>query len=171
MLKLLQLLILEGKVSTSLPGLPIGYSVIVALTGLPIGYSVIVALTGLPIGYSVIVALTGLPIGYRVIVGYVTLVSQKDEKRISDPSPLSQTLWGSVNSLSTAPGNLLPASLSSVRTVLHFGSGRSRVATMTSTGGKKSLQASLQSSSSLTPVNPRYMLYVHMHNIDRWTGM
>jgi len=81
---------------------------------------------------------------------------------VSDPSPLSQTLWGSVNSLSTAPGNLLPTSLSSVRTMLHFGSGRSGVAAMTSTSGKK---ASLQSSGSLTPVNPRYVLcvaYVHI---------
>ena len=152
------------SVIVALTGLPIGYSVIVALTGLPIGYSVIVALTGLPIGYSVIVALTGLPIGYSVIVGCHTLAPQKDEKMgiISDPSPLSQTLWGSVNSLSTAPGNLLPTSLSSVRTMLHFGSGRSGVAAMTSSSGKK---ASLQSSGSLTPLNPRYVLcvaYVHI---------
>ena len=51
---------------SSITGLPIGYSVIVALTGLPIGYNVTVALTaaGLPIGYSIIAALTRLPIGY-----------------------------------------------------------------------------------------------------------
>ena len=148
-------------VIVALTGLPIGYSII---SGLPIGYSIILALTGLPIGYSIILALTGLPIGYSVIVGCHTLAPQKDEKMgiISDPSPLSQTLWGSVNSLSTAPGNLLPTSLSSVRTMLHFGSGRSGVAAMASSSGKK---ASLQSSGSLTPLNPRYVLcvaYVHI---------
>ena len=41
---------------SDVPGLPVGYSVIVALTGLPVGYSVIVALTGLLIRYNVIVA-------------------------------------------------------------------------------------------------------------------
>ena len=102
--------------------LPIRYSVIVALTGLPIGYSVMVALRGLPIGYSIIVALTGLPIGYSVILGCYIVAPQMDEKIsvISDPSPLSQTLWGSVNSLSTAPGNLLPTSLSNVRTICYI---------------------------------------------------
>ena len=81
---------------------------------------------------------------------------------ISDPSPLSQTLWGSVNSLSTAPGNLLPPSLSSVRTVLHFGSGRSGVASTASSGIKKSLKTSMQSTGSLTPVNPRSVSAVCM---------
>lgn len=72
---------------------------------------------------------------------------------ITDPSP---SLWGSVNSLSTAPGNLLPPGLSSVRTVLHFGSGRSSIP---STGEKKVPRATLQSGGLLTPVNPRCVVY------------
>ncbi|XP_065888824.1 cell division cycle protein 27 homolog isoform X2 [Dysidea avara] len=79
-------------------------------------------------------------------------VPQKDHNldNITDPSP---SLWGSVNSLSTAPGNLLPPGLSSVRTVLHFGSGRSSVP---STGEKKVPRAILQSGGLLTPVNPSF---------------
>ena len=168
MLKLLQLLILEDKVSTFSNRSPYR---IQCNNRSPYRIQCNSSSNRSPYRIQCNSSSNRSPYRYSVIVGYVTLVSQKDDKRISDPSPLSQTLWGSVNSLSTAPGNLLPASLSSVRTVLHFGSGRSGVATMTSTGGKKSLKASLQSSGSLTPVNPRYVLYVHIHNIDRWTGM
>ena len=141
MLKLLQLLILEDKVSTFSNRSPYKIQCNNSSNRSPYRIQCNSSSNRSPYRIECNSSSNRSPYRYSVIVGYVILVSQKDDKRISDPSPLSQTLWGSVNSLSTAAGNLLPASLSSVRTVLHFGSGRSRVATMTSTGGKKSLKA------------------------------
>ena len=91
----------------------------------------------------------------------VLVVTQKDHNldNLTDPSP---SLWGSVNSLTTAPGNLLPPGLSSVRTVLHFGSARSSIPT---TGEKKVSKATLQSAGLLTPVNPRCVLYVYVNSV------